>query len=248
MRNPYSVLDLFKTHTMAMKKCPVCGVSVKVENLERHVGNQHPRERVQPEQILTETERHEVRRAAPTGRPTMTRRGKMIAVAVTVILIVVIVAIAFRPNVGIAVGQVAPDFSATTSDGGSVHLYAMRGRPVLLEFMDVDCHFCVSEAQNVLSSLYGAYSSRVTFLGVDANIVGGTDTGDRINTFRTQYQNTWAFTLPDPLINQAYGVGVSGTGTPTMYVLNANGVVVQVFIGETPYADLASALNRALQA
>ena len=28
---------------MAQKKCPVCGVSVKLENLERHLRNQHPR-------------------------------------------------------------------------------------------------------------------------------------------------------------------------------------------------------------
>lgn len=231
-------------HRMAMKKCPVCGVSVKVENLERHVGNQHPRAGLQPEQILTDAERHEVRRAAPTSRPAMTRRGKMIAAAVAVVLIIVLVALAFRPNVGIGVGQVAPDFTATTSDGGTVHLNALRGRPVFLEFMDVDCHFCVQEAQNTLPTLYGSYSGRVTFLGVDADIVQGQDTRDRINAFRTQYNNTWTFTLPDPLITQAYGV----SGTPTMYILDASGVVVKAFVGVTPYADLASALDRALQA
>ena len=32
---------------MATKKCPVCGVSVKAENLQRHVRNQHPRAKVE---------------------------------------------------------------------------------------------------------------------------------------------------------------------------------------------------------
>ena len=32
---------------MATKKCPVCGVSVKAENLVRHVKNQHPHEKVE---------------------------------------------------------------------------------------------------------------------------------------------------------------------------------------------------------
>lgn len=33
--------------SMTMTKCPVCGVSVKDENLVRHVRNQHPREKVE---------------------------------------------------------------------------------------------------------------------------------------------------------------------------------------------------------
>jgi peroxiredoxin len=231
-------------HGMAMKKCPVCGVSVKVENLERHVGNQHPRAHLEPEQILTEGERQEVRRSAPTSRPAMTRRGKMIAAGVAVVLVVVLVALVFRPNVGLGVGQVAPDFTVATSDGGSFHLYSKRDRPVFLEFMDVDCLFCVNEAQTVLPALYRNYSAQVWFLSIDTDSVGNPDTRDRINAFRTQYQNTWPFGLPDPLITQSYGVD----RTPMMYVLDANGVVVKPFVGETPYADLAIALDRALKA
>ena len=226
-----------------MKKCPVCGVSVKVENLERHVRNQHPRAQVEREQILTEAERTEVHRSAPRTRPAMTRRGKMIAAAVAIVLIIVIVALAFRPNVGLSVGQIAPDFTATTSDDGTVHLNSLRGRPVFLEFMDVDCIHCLNEAQNVLPTLYATYSSRVTFLSVDVDILGSPDTKDRINTFRTQTGNSWTFVLPNAPITQSYGI----TSTPTMYVLDRNGVIVGAFFGETPYPDLAASLDRALQ-
>lgn len=230
---------------MAMKKCPVCGVSVKVENLERHVHDQHPRAHVEPEQILTDAERQNVRRPGPVTRPTMTRRGKMIAGAVAVILVLVIVAIVFRPNVGLGVGQVAPDFTATTSDGGTIRLSSMRGLPVFLEFMDIDCPHCINEA-GVLSGLYATYSGRVTFISVDVDFssLPPPDDASRINAFRIQHNNTWTFALPNSLTTETYGV----TGTPTMYVLDRNGVISAAFLGETSASVLAGAFDRALQA
>ena len=41
-------------------KCPVCGVSVKLENLERHVRTQHPRADVDLTQTLTPEQRREL--------------------------------------------------------------------------------------------------------------------------------------------------------------------------------------------
>ena len=230
---------------MAMKKCPVCGVSVKVENLERHVHDQHPRTHVEPEQILTNEERLKVRRTGPASRPVMTRRGKMIAVAVAVILVLVIFAVVLRPNVGLGVGQVAPDFTATTSDGGTVRLSSMRGLPVFLEFMDIDCPHCINEA-GVLAGLHATYSGRVTFLSVDVDFssLPPPDDASRINAFRIQHNNTWTFALPNTLTTETYGV----TGTPTMYVLDRNSVVSAAFFGETSASVLAGAFDRVLQA
>jgi len=232
---------------MAMKKCPVCGVSVKVENLERHVREQHPKTRLDPNELLTEAERHEVStaasRAALAGRPRMTGRGKLILVVVALALVVIVAAIAFRPNTGLQPGQIAPDFTEPTSDGGSVHLYALRGQPLLLEFMDIDCPHCINEAGNVLRFLYQNYSGRVTFLSADTNSVPPTDDASRINTFRNQTGTPWTYALYDPIIVQTYGV----QATPTMYVLDRNSVVVRSFVGETNYTNLAGALDLALQ-
>lgn len=47
--------------------CPVCGVSVKTENLEAHIAKVHPHTRI--EDVLSETAREDVRRARrPAGR------------------------------------------------------------------------------------------------------------------------------------------------------------------------------------
>lgn len=229
---------------MAMKKCPVCGVSVKVENLQRHVHDQHPRAGIDLDTILTEKEVREIRRPATSASPTMTRRGKIIAVVVALVLVGLVAAVIYNAsqNVGLQAGQVAPDFTEPTSDGGSVHLYALRGQPVLLEFMDVDCPHCINEARDVLRYLYQNYSSRTTFLSVDVNLVPPTDTVAGINAFRTTYGTPWTYALYDPLVVQAYAV----SGTPTMYVLDPRGVIVAAYFGETGYTTLAAALDRAL--
>jgi len=71
---------------MAMRKCPVCGVSVKEENLPRHVRNQHPGTKV--EEIKELKGLRPARKSAPRDwRDDVARIGAVIAVAGVVWLI-----------------------------------------------------------------------------------------------------------------------------------------------------------------
>jgi len=54
---------------MAMKKCPVCGASVKVENLERHVEDKHPRAKVDLSKLVTKEEKE-------AAKPKKARRAR----------------------------------------------------------------------------------------------------------------------------------------------------------------------------
>ena len=64
-----------------------------------------------------------------------------------------------------------------------------------------------------------------------------------MTAFKTTYGTNWPYVLDSGFVTQAYHVD----STPTMYVLDRNGVVaVPVIIGESPYATLAAALDRAL--
>ena len=229
---------------MATKKCPVCGVPVKIENLERHVRNQHPRANVDLENVLTGEERREAHEAKTATRPVFTRRGRRLIAVVAVVLAVLLALVILNSfgNVGPRPGQVAPDFTLPRSDGGSVTLSSLRGRPVFLEFLDVDCPHCINEARDVLPFLFQNFSSRAAFLSVDVSFVGAPDTAARVNDFKTTYGTNWPYGMDSGSVTQAYQI----TGTPTMYVLDRNGVVVSVFAGEQPYAPLAAALNRAL--
>lgn len=72
---------------MASRNCPVCGATVKLENLERHVANVHPRE--EPSVVLSEEERRAVRRDARRAKPAFhVRRSTLTALVVVSISIV----------------------------------------------------------------------------------------------------------------------------------------------------------------
>lgn len=234
---------------MASKKCPVCGVAVKLENLERHVREQHPHSAINLGTVMNDAERDEVRRSRLAARPAMSRRGIGVASAVAIVLAVLIVLVALNPfgNVGPNVGQLAPDFSLPTTDGGSVILSSFRGTPVLLEFMDVDCYYCQQEAQNVLSVLYPNYSAVVRFLSVDANIIGAADTGARINAFRTDYNTPWPYATDSTESTlRTYGI----QSTPTTFILGRDGVITRIFRGQAPggVATYVQALDATLGA
>ncbi len=229
---------------MATKKCPVCGVPVKIENLERHLRNQHPRADVDLEVALTPEERRQSHEATAAARPALTQGGKRLIAIVAVVLVIVLAIVILNPfgRVGPGVGQVAPDFTLATSTGGSVTLSSLRGSwVVLVEFMDPDCGACQNEAPT-LASLYANFSARVRFLSVDVDFVGAADSNAKIASFKSTYGTSWDYMLDTThAVTNAYGVG----STPTTFILDRNGVVSASFHTNT-YAGYADLLNRAL--
>jgi len=231
--------------SMPTKKCPVCGVSVKVENLERHVRDQHPHADVDREHVLTEDERRTLEKAQAAGTAILTRGGRRLILISAILLAVVLVLVIANPfrGVGPAVGQFAPDFTVVTSDGNSLRLSSLRGTPVLLEFMDPDCPACQQEAPTLVS-LYANYTGSVRFVSIDVDSVGASDTDARINAFRSSYGASWSYALDTThRVRSAYAV----SSTPTTYVLDTAGIVVGVVHpSDNTYAGYAVLLDRAL--
>lgn len=231
---------------MGMKKCPVCGVSVKAENLERHVRNQHPRDQVDLSETLTPEDREAIKESKSAGRPGLTQGGRRLLIIVGIVIAVVIVAAVgiqylSRPNVN--PGSPAPDFSLQATDGTTVSLSAWRGSVVLIEFMDVDCPYCQQEAPT-LSSLYTTYSPQgVKFVSIDVNFDGPADTITRIEAFKTQYNTPWPYCL-DSLQGVAANYGVSST--PTSFVVNKDGTINTKILGAQPAATFVAAFTSAL--
>jgi peroxiredoxin len=208
---------------MATKPCPVCDVQVKLENLERHVANQHPRAGVDLRSLLSEDERRRTELVGRAAAPPLTRRGKQTIVIVAAVVAVLLVLVILNPfrGVGPAIGQVAPDFSVRSTAGSTVTLSSYRGVPVLLEFMDVDCPACNVEIPTLVS-LYANYSTGVRFLSIDVNFVGGADDDAKIAAWASSHGADWSYALDvGGSITRAYGV----TSTPTVFVLGADGVV-----------------------
>jgi len=229
--------------SMPTKKCPVCGVSVKVENIARHVRDQHPHSTVDPEHLLTKVERLDLERERAFRRPVLTRNGRRLILGSTVVLAVILLLVMANPfrGTGPSVGQTAPDFTVVASDGSSLRLSSLRGTAVLLEFMDPDCPACQHET-STLVSLHTNYGSSVRFLSIDVNFIGPADTDARINSFRSAYGATWSFALDTThAITTAYAVD----STPTTYILDRAGLVVAVIHPpDNTYAGYAELLNR----
>ena len=230
-----------------MKKCPVCGASVKLENLERHVKNRHPRDTVDLSSAITKEERRKVTQVEAQRRQKITPGGfRIVLVVAAIVAIILAVAIINPFNTGPGVNQGAPDFTLTTTEGSTFRLSeALSVQPVLLEFMDVDCEYCQQEAGNVLRYVYQNYSGRVRFLSVDVNFVGAEDDAGRIATFKATYGTPWSYALDDDgKTTRAYGVN----STPTTFIINASGKIVEKIVGAAPggYTAYQSALDEAL--
>ena len=72
---------------MALEKCPICGVGVKLENLKRHAANVHPGHEF--EALISERERRTLRRSERhTQAGIRVRRSTIVAVAALSLLVV----------------------------------------------------------------------------------------------------------------------------------------------------------------
>jgi cytochrome c biogenesis protein CcmG, thiol:disulfide interchange protein DsbE len=235
---------------MATLKCPVCGVSVKAENLDRHLKNQHPHASVDTEALLSDEDREAVRRAKSTSRPALTSGGKrmivVLAIAVVAIIVIAVLVTTLGPG-GPSPGQTAPSFSLGTSDGGTISLTGLlsHGQPVFLEFMSPFCPYCQQEAPT-LASVYQSYGSRVQFASIVlVNFPDGTATNANVNQFRTQYGTSWPYGMDTTgSVANAYGA----TSTPTAVLITRTGSVAQRFVGtsEGSAANLIAAFNTTL--
>jgi peroxiredoxin len=216
---------------MATKKCPVCGVPVKLENLERHVKTQHPREKIDIRSYLTEEETTRAK-AVKTPRKSDYSVARMWPLAALAIIIVVVLFVALQKPAanatGIGIGQTAPEIDMTTTDGNPIRLSDLRGKPTVLEFMDVDCGHCINEA-GVLSQVYDDRHLVANFFSVDVNFVLEPEDAAKINQFRSVHNTWWPYALDSGgSVTKTYGVN----GTPKAFILDQNGVVRNVFDGD----------------
>lgn len=240
---------------MAVKKCPVCGASVKVANLERHVADNHPRAKVDLSALVTAEERRAAKRkTAPPPTNASGRRRTAVVVAVVLVAAALVATYAFTrppepgPPTGPGVGQVAPDFNLADTDGNPVSLSGVRmiptPAPVLLEFMDIDGPASQTEAR-ILVTVYDNYSARVRFLSVDIGNVAPQDNNSRVNAFRATYGTPWRYALDlASIVTDAYQVRTP----PAIFIIDRNGIVTAALSGsvEGAYGPISVALDNAL--
>ena len=138
---------------------------------------------------------------------------------------------------GVNVGNVAPDFTVPTLEGGTFVLSENRGKPTIILFMAYWCGNCIPEAR-ALAQLKNEYGEQVNIIAID---VDSSSTKESLEQFQQAADNgayVWAFDNGMQVLN-AYQV----RSLDTTLILDKNGIVVYRDELPTAYETLKSELE-----
>ena len=127
-----------------------------------------------------------------------------------------------------AIGQPAPDFTGTDSNGKTHKLSDFKGKPVVLEWTNPGCPFVKKHYESGnMQALQEKYTGQdVIWLTVNSSADGqqGHQTGDDANKYMTEQKSKPTARLLDPNgeIGKLYGAKV----TPHMFVIDKDGTLV----------------------
>ncbi len=134
---------------------------------------------------------------------------------------------------------VAPPFSLSDLDGRARSLGEFLGtRPVLLEFMDLDCPHCLEMAP-ILTRLHIAYGARVQFLTVAYE---RRNDPRRVRAFAERHRHVWPYLMGTQEVVRAYRL----EGVPTFLLLASDGRIVGFREGSTSYEAMSRGLEAVL--
>ncbi len=140
------------------------------------------------------------------------------------------------PARGTSVGDIAPDFQLTQTNGAPVSLDSLRGQPAVVVFWTAWCPFCKEEAPHIneLAAQYEAKGVRVLGINIqdsEARTAGG------IKEFGIKYA---VARDADAKIAKLYKV----QGTPTVLFLDKDGLIR--YTGNELPKDYAAQLDKLL--
>jgi cytochrome c biogenesis protein CcmG, thiol:disulfide interchange protein DsbE len=147
-----------------------------------------------------------------------------------------------REVIGPLVGHPAPDFTITLWNGvpaQEIHLAALHGKVVVVNFWASWCDPCHSEAP-ILSQMAKSYAARgVVFVGIALETQGAEG-----QQFLRQYHVPYGCGPAPDSVAVTYGL----TGIPVTVAINAQGILVRQIEGPVTSSSLESAINAALGA
>jgi cytochrome c biogenesis protein CcmG, thiol:disulfide interchange protein DsbE len=125
----------------------------------------------------------------------------------------------------------APDFALKDLDGNNVTLSQYSGNVVILDFWATWCPPCRMSIPEMVK-LQEAYRDKgLVVLGIS---VDSSDTNDTdLSAFKAKYKMNYAILRVDEKTTTKY-FGNSEFSIPTMFVINQNGMVVDMHSGYSP--------------
>lgn len=155
----------------------------------------------------------------------------------------------------LGVGAAAPGFSLENTEGETVSLESLKGKPVVIAFFAPWCPHCQDEAPR-LTQIHAEYGDRVHIVSISATPYGK-DYGktqsriaphpritiDDLKWFKEEFGVTYPL-LFDPSIE--VGTAYQISSFPTTFFLDADHRIVEIFVGGRPVAEFQQALDRIL--
>lgn len=149
-------------------------------------------------------------------------------------------AIAVLANAVLQAPEPAPAVTLTSLEGKKIALQALRGRVVLVNFWATDCAVCLEEMPAMVAT-FRKYHGR----GLEALFVAMPyDRPDRV----LHYARSQALPFPVALDVQGEAARAFGgiVGTPTTFLVDKRGRIVERIVGEADFRRLHVLIERRL--
>ena len=142
-----------------------------------------------------------------------------------------------KVTIGTDIGQQAPDFTLTDTEGTQFSLSSYRGAVVILDFMATWCGPCVTELDHLkdLQKKYGANTVRILSIDVDDR-----ETSAQLAEFKSDHGCSWQFA---PYGGQAGGT-YGASSIPTLYIIDQKGIVQFKSAGVTSSSVLEAEIEK----
>jgi len=138
-------------------------------------------------------------------------------------------------NVGLSIGQKAPNIKATTLNGNRIDLSAYRGKKVILNFWAAWCPPCKAEIPDLVK-FYKEHQSEVVVIGINIE-----STKTQVRGFMKQYDMSYPIIMDKKeTISDRYEI----QPIPTTYFINEDGIIYHKQIGAVTYKSLTSMLKK----
>ena len=181
-------------------------------------------------------------------RPGAAIRGAVVGIALVAVVLAVVTRVAApRSEAAQAlVGQTAPGFALRAVEGSGVGtqpvtLASMRGHPVLLVFTYTLCPHCLSETQVAEALAVDKSDSGLRVLLVDSPAESPEIVAAYLQRVRGDTGGNAPVLLDtDGAVASAYSVGLY----PTTVLIDGDGVMRDVWVGETDAAMVRAALRQ----
>ncbi|MYB76116.1 MAG: TlpA family protein disulfide reductase [Chloroflexi bacterium] len=150
------------------------------------------------------------------------------------------------------VGSTAPGFSLEDTEGETISLESLQGKPVVIAFFAPWCPHCQDEAPR-LTQIHAEYGDRVHIVSISATPYGK-DYGqsrsritqepritiDDLKWFQEEFGVTYPLLFdPEVAVGEVYNI----RSFPTTYILDSDHRIVEIFVGGRPVAEFQRVLD-----